>query len=162
MRRKNLLLTLAAVATVVLMALLMAGCGETSEEPEPTTEAAQSTHAVSGLVEDLSNGNPERGWGMMFPNFIEGMDVVNYAQNGRSTKSFIDRGLWDQVKANLKPGDWVFIEFGHNDSKEKDPARYCAPFGAYQDNLRRFIADSKCCCIRYHCSNSKPEYKCGC
>ena len=88
---------------------------------------------------DLSNGNPERGWGMMFPNFIEGMDVVNYAQNGRSTKSFIDRGLWDKVKANLKAGDWVFIQFGHNDAKESDPERYAAPFGAYQDNLRLFV-----------------------
>ena len=88
---------------------------------------------------DLSNGNPERGWGMMFPNFVEGMEVINYAQNGRSTKSFIDRGLWDKVKANLKAGDWVFIQFGHNDAKESDPERYAAPFGAYQDNLRLFV-----------------------
>ena len=92
---------------------------------------------------DLSGGNLERGWGMMFPNFIEGMDVVNYAQNGRSTKSFIDRGLWDKVKANLKPGDWLFIQFGHNDAKESDPERYAAPFGAYQDNLRLFVRTAK-------------------
>ena len=88
---------------------------------------------------DLSKGNPERGWGMMFPNFLEGVNVINYAQNGRSTKSFIDRGLWDKVKTNLKPGDYVFIQFGHNDSKESDPERYAAPFGAYQDNLRLFV-----------------------
>ena len=45
---------------------------------------------------DLSKGNPERGWGMMFQNFLDDeIKVVNYAQNGRSTKSFIDRGLWD-------------------------------------------------------------------
>ena len=88
---------------------------------------------------DLSKGNPERGWGMMFPNFLEGIDVINYAQNGRSTKSFIDRGLWDNVKANLKSGDYVFIQFGHNDSKESDPERYAAPFGAYQENLRLFV-----------------------
>ncbi len=88
---------------------------------------------------DLSKGNPERGWGMMFPNFLEGVDVINYAQNGRSTKSFIDLGLWDNVKANLKPGDYVFIQFGHNDSKESDPERYAAPFGAYQENLRIFV-----------------------
>ena len=89
---------------------------------------------------DLSNGNPERGWGMMFQNFLDGdMLVRNYAQNGRSTKSFIDRGLWDQVKENLKPGDWVFIQFGHNDAKQDDPERYAAPFGAYQENLRTFV-----------------------
>ena len=89
---------------------------------------------------DLSNGNPERGWGMMFQNFLDDeVKVVNYAQNGRSTKSFIDRGLWDKVKAGLKPGDWVFIEFGHNDAKADDPDRYAPAFGAYQDNLRTFV-----------------------
>ena len=93
---------------------------------------------------DLKGGtNPERGWGMMFPNFVQGAKVINYAQNGRSTKSFIDQGYWDKVMANLQEGDWVFIEFGHNDSKESDPARYCAAFGAYQDNLRRFISDCR-------------------
>ncbi len=93
---------------------------------------------------DLSGGNPERGWGMMFQNFLDdSIKVINYAQNGRSTKSFIDRGLWDNVKANLKPGDWLFIQFGHNDAKESDPERYAAPFGAYQDNLRLFVRTAK-------------------
>ena len=93
---------------------------------------------------DLSKGNPERGWGMMFQNFLdEGATVVNYAQNGRSTKSFIDRGLWDKVYNAIRPGDYVFIEFGHNDSKEDDPERYAAPWGAYQDNLRRFIDETR-------------------
>ena len=89
---------------------------------------------------DLSLGNPERGWGMMFQNFLDDeVKVINYAQNGRSTKSFIDLGLWDKVYAAINPGDYVFIEFGHNDSKADDPARYAAPWGAYQDNLRFFI-----------------------
>ena len=53
---------------------------------------------------DLSGGNPERGWGMMFPNFLDGeVQVVNYAQNGRSTKSFIDLGLWDRVRQPSGP-----------------------------------------------------------
>ena len=89
---------------------------------------------------DLSKGNPERGWGMMFQNFLDnGVKVINYAQNGRSTKSFIDRGLWDKVYNAVQPGDYVFIEFGHNDAKESDSTRYAAPRGAYQDNLRTFI-----------------------
>ena len=89
---------------------------------------------------DLSKGNPERGWGMMFQNFLDdGVKVINYAQNGRSTKSFIDRGLWGMVYNAVQPGDYVFIEFGHNDAKESDSTRYAAPWGAYQDNLRTFI-----------------------
>lgn len=93
---------------------------------------------------DLSKGSPERGWGMMFQNFFdEGVSVINYARNGRSTKSFIDKGQWDDVMAALQPGDYVFIEFGHNDAKESDPERYAAPWGAYQDNLRRFIDETR-------------------
>jgi len=93
---------------------------------------------------NLAGGNPERGWGMMFPNCLDdSIQVVNYAQNGRSTKSFIDLGLWDKVKSGMKAGDYVFIQFGHNDSKESDPARYAAPWGAYQDNLRLFVQTAK-------------------
>ena len=93
---------------------------------------------------DLTGGNPERGWGMMFPNFVDDtFQVVNYAQNGRSTKSFIDRGLWDKVYNALQPGDYVFIQFGHNDAKADDPERYAPAFGAYQDNLRTFIRGAR-------------------
>ena len=93
---------------------------------------------------DLSDGKLERGWGMMFPNFVDStLQVVNYAQNGRSTKSFIDLGLWDKVYNALEPGDYVFIQFGHNDAKADDPARYAPAFGAYQDNLRTFIRGAR-------------------
>lgn len=93
---------------------------------------------------DLSGGNPERGWGMMFPNFLDNeIEVINYARNGRSTKSFQDLGHWDQVKANLKAGDYVFIQFGHNDAKQDDPVRYADPWGAYSDNLRLFIRTAR-------------------
>ena len=93
---------------------------------------------------DLTGGNPERGWGMMFPNFVDStFQVVNYAQNGRSTKSFIDRGLWDKVYNALQPGDYVFIQFGHNDAKADDPDRYAPAFGAYQENLRTFIRGAR-------------------
>ena len=94
---------------------------------------------------DLSDGKPERGWGMMFQNFLDpqAATVINYAQNGRSTKSFIDKGLWGKVYDAIRPGDYVFIEFGHNDAKESDPERYAAPWGAYQDNLRRFVDETR-------------------
>ena len=93
---------------------------------------------------DLSDGKLERGWGMMFPNFVDStINVINYAQNGRSTKSFIDKGLWDMVQYALQPGDYVFIQFGHNDAKADDPDRYAPAFGAYQENLRTFIRGAR-------------------
>ena len=90
---------------------------------------------------DLSKAGLERGWGMMVQNFLnpDEVKVINYAQNGRSTKSFRDLGLWDKVYAAIEPGDYVFIQFGHNDAKESDPTRYAAAWGAYQDNLRYYI-----------------------
>ena len=88
---------------------------------------------------DLPQAGAERGWGMMLPNFLDSeVTVVNYARNGRSTKSFIDTGLWEQVYSAIRPGDYVFIQFGHNDAKADDPARYAPAYGAYQDNLRMF------------------------
>ena len=89
---------------------------------------------------DLSAQNPERGWGQRLKSHLDtNVVIVNYAQNGRSTKSFQDLGLWDKVKADLKSGDWLFIQFGHNDSKADDPARYAPAYGAYSDNLRTFV-----------------------
>ena len=89
---------------------------------------------------DLSKGTPERGWGMMFQNYLdEGVKVINYAKNGRSTKSFIDEGRWDTVLGAVVPGDYVFIQFGHNDSKQSDSIRYAAAWGAYQENLKTFV-----------------------
>ena len=85
---------------------------------------------------DLSDGKLERGWGMMFPNFVDStLHVINYAQNGRSTKSFIDKGLWDMVQYALQPGDYVFIQFGHNDAKADDPDYM--PFRRDEKWLRR-------------------------
>ena len=93
---------------------------------------------------DISNGSPERGWGMVFENFVDPqVRVINYAKNGRSTKSAIDEGIWDHLLANLRAGDYVFVQFAHNDEKENSPDRYAAPWGAYQDNLRRFIRETR-------------------
>jgi len=89
--------------------------------------------------------NPETGWGQALPALLkpEAVRVVNYAMNGRSTKSFIDEGRWAAVVAALRPGDYVIIQFAHNDEKDQDPKRYAAPRGAYQDNLRRFVREAR-------------------
>ena len=89
--------------------------------------------------------NPETGWGQALPTLLKAEvgRVVNYAMNGRSTKSFIDEGRWTKVVAALQPGDFVIIQFGHNDEKADKPAVYAAPRGAYQDNLRRFVREAR-------------------
>lgn len=93
--------------------------------------------------EDPEN-NPERGWGMLFHKiFNEKVTISNHAVNGRSTKSFIDEGRWDSVLNQLSPGDYVIIQFGHNDMKIKDPRRYTNAYSAYRRNLEKFVNETR-------------------
>lgn len=90
----------------------------------------------------LTGGNPERGWGQMLPGYLsEDIRVENHAVNGRSSKSFIDEGRWDVVISQVKKGDYVFIQFGHNDEKA-DPKRYTEPGGTFDANLKRFAEET--------------------
>ena len=89
--------------------------------------------------------NPETGWGQALPALLkpEAGRIVNYAMNGRSTKSFIDEGRWTKVVAALQGGDFVIIQFAHNDEKSDKPAVYAPARGAFQDNLRRFVREAR-------------------
>jgi lysophospholipase L1-like esterase len=87
---------------------------------------------------------PERGWGQMLPQYFKsGVRIENHAMNGRSSKSFLDEGRWAVVTNRLQPGDWVIIQFGHNDEKRKDPKRFTEPFGSYETNLVKFITETR-------------------
>jgi lysophospholipase L1-like esterase len=114
--------------------------------------------AISGIVEErkptlflvgdstmadkvYSPSNPEKGWGQVFPLYLkEGIEVQNHAVNGRSSKSFRDEGRWDEVINQVQKGDWVIIQFGHNDQKNEDPSRFADP-KTYKDNLRRYVSE---------------------
>jgi lysophospholipase L1-like esterase len=88
--------------------------------------------------------NPERGWGQNFQQFFDdGAVVDNHALNGRSTKSFIAEGHWAPVISALQPGDFLIIQFGHNDEKKEDSTRYAAPRTDYRANLARFVAEAR-------------------
>ena len=92
---------------------------------------------------DLIGGNPERGWGQMLPGFFtEDIRVDNHAVNGRSSKSFIDESRWDKVLARIKKGDYVFIQFGHNDEKPKAD-RHTDPGTTFDANLRKFVNETR-------------------
>ncbi|MBO9586338.1 MAG: rhamnogalacturonan acetylesterase [Flavobacterium sp.] len=88
--------------------------------------------------------NPEHGWAQVLqPFFTNNVTVVNKAVNGRSTRSFIAEKRWDSIYTKLKKGDYVFIEFGHNDAKIEDPSRYTNPHTAYRYNLIKFVKESR-------------------
>src|ERR1043165_8620332 len=108
--------------------------------------AADTPHVF--MIGDSTMANkpldlPERGWGMALGKFfVDPAMVQNHAVNGRSTKSFIDEGRWDKVLAELRAGDFVIIQFAHNDEKKEDPARYADPATTFRDNLRKFIRET--------------------
>ena len=82
---------------------------------------------------------PETGWGMPFVYFFDStVTVDNKAKNGRSTKTFISEKLWQSVIDNAKEGDYVFIQFGHNDEAKEKVERYTTP-EEYKANLLKFI-----------------------
>lgn len=68
------------------------------------------------------------------------VEIKSYARNGRSTKSFIEEGRLARIEKEISSGDFLFIQFGHNDQKQADPSRYCEAFGEFSDNLRQMIA----------------------
>ena len=87
--------------------------------------------------------NPERGWGMMLQGcFSDNVLIRNFAVNGRSSKSFLDEGRWKNVLESLKPGDYVIIQFGHNDSK-LDEARHTDPKTTFFRNLERYVLETR-------------------
>ena len=123
--------------TVVVVLFLLAVAGK--KQPITIFMVGDSTMANK----DVSGGKPERGWGMMLANFFsEDVVVDNHAVNGRSSKSFIDEGRWQKVLDKIKPGDYVFIQFGHNDEKD-DPKRHTDAGTTFDENLRRMVAEAK-------------------
>jgi len=93
---------------------------------------------------DTSGGKQERGWGQMLQgNFNQNFVVVdNHALNGRSSKSFIDEGQWAKVTKLIKKGDYVLIQFGHNDEKD-DEARHTDPGSTFDQYLSKYATETQ-------------------
>lgn len=93
---------------------------------------------------DLSTGSPERGWGMALQCYFDELfiRVDNHAVNGRSSLSFINEGRWEKVRSLIKPGDYVIIQFGHNDEKPKAD-RHTDPGSTFDYNLAKFVRETR-------------------
>jgi lysophospholipase L1-like esterase len=96
----------------------------------------------STMAEKLPEKRPETGWGeYLAAQFRPGTVAVdNRAKNGRSTRTFIEEGRWQDLLAAARPGDVVLIQFGHNDQSVEKPDRYTPP-ADYVRHLARFVAD---------------------
>lgn len=92
---------------------------------------------------DISKGSIERGWGMVLQGFFdEGVRVENHAINGRSSRSFYTEGRWKNVVEKLKPGDYLVIQFGHNDEKAQ-LERHTDVGTTFDAHLAQYVIEAK-------------------
>ena len=96
--------------------------------------------AGNSTVVDQAN-EPYAAWGNMIPRFFKPHDIVvsNYAESGESLRSFIAEKRLDKILSQMKAGDYLFIEFAHNDQKQKD----LLPFVGYKALLEKFISETR-------------------
>lgn len=137
------------IVLFVSLAVLFAGA---KPRPVHVFMAGDSTMAdkvLTKTVKDSVSGETfeepflERGWGQLLPEFLSsGALVVNHAKNGRSTRTFVEEGWWSKIIDNVQPGDFVILQFGHNDSSVAKGERYTNPvqfrlnFIAFVDEIR--------------------------
>jgi len=123
------------VASIFITVLFFAG---TPPKKTKIWLCGDSTIAIK-----QTNTYPETGWGMPFVYFWDStVQVSNLAKNGRSTKTFISELLWKQVVDGAEEGDYVFIQFGHNDESKEKTDRYANP-EEFKANLTKFIKEAR-------------------
>lgn len=128
--------------TVLAIALITLMCMTSSRKQTTIFMIGDSTMADK----DISKGSPERGWGMVLQGFFtEDIVVDNHARNGRSSISFRNEGLWKTVLERIKPGDYVFIQFGHNDEKLDKPnsIRHTDPGSTFDEILAKYVRETR-------------------
>jgi lysophospholipase L1-like esterase len=123
--------------TAALFLLLVASTFAPAKEPVTVFLAGDST-----MASKRPEKRPETGWGEFLGRHFDDarVRVDNHAQNGRSTRTFIAEGRWQAILDKLRAGDYVFIQFGHNDSSKEKLDRYTPP-ADYRANLERLVAD---------------------
>src|SRR5690606_29878631 len=124
----------------LLILSAVAGIATAAEPAQRVFIAADSTAATYG-----PERAPQAGWGQMLQSWLDESrwQVRNHAIGGRSTRSFINEGRLDQIAGELRRGDVLLTQFGHNDAKFEDATRYPDPDSDYPAFLSRYIATAR-------------------
>ncbi len=88
---------------------------------------------------------PLHGWAQVLQEHFDParLHVDDRAKGGRSSKSFYEEGSWTPIREALQPGDWVFIQFAHNDQKKDDRNRFTDPATTFPEHLRRYVEETR-------------------
>lgn len=134
----------------VLLAFLAAACGGAAQNPSASSPALTPSPVPTRITlhlagdstmgEGLPDRRPETGWGEHLQAQFDPARVVvsNHARRGRSTRTFLNEGFWAALIANVKEGDHVIVQFGHNDGSIDEEQ---TPREEYRSNFARFVAD---------------------
>ncbi|MHC9086954.1 GDSL-type esterase/lipase family protein [Luteimonas sp. RIT-PG2_3] len=137
------------LASCLLLLAVIAGAGSAAAD----AAARSAVHGAAGPAtrhvfiagdstasEYPAERAPRTGWGQKLGARLgDGWDVRNHARSGRSARSFIEQGWLDGIANELSAGDVLLIQFGHNDARREDPARYNEPRQAYPQWLMRYV-----------------------
>lgn len=159
------------IVSFLLVVLLLSGCGSQDSVQKTTAKRDKRVTRIyligdstmADYTGDYEPGKdymkvryPITGWGQVFQPFFakdslsklkhviktDSVTVIDRAHGGRSTRTFFQEGRWRDVYEHLQPGDYVIMQFGHNDSSEKHPERYVNIQG-YKEFLRLFVTQTK-------------------
>lgn len=105
-------------------------------EPAPDSVVTVFLCGNSTVVDQ--DNEPWGSWGQIVPRFFdEGVAVANYAESGESANTFLAAKRFEKALTQMKKGDWVLIEFGHNDQKQKGPGK--GAYYSYATALKTFV-----------------------
>ncbi len=108
------------------------------------TDSAVTVYLAGDSTMTDQPEEPYASWGQMLPRFFApGTAIANHAQSGETLKSFITGLRLAKILERMKEGDYLFIQFGHNDMKEQWPQTYAEPFTTYTAYLKVFIAEAR-------------------
>ncbi len=136
------------VEACLLFSILFVAAGMPARAHEGSEAAAVPCLYVIGdstAAENPPDRYPRMGWAQVLRDYVDAsrLCVLDKAKGGRSAKSFYEEGSWKPLYDALKAGDYVFIQFGHNDSKKSDPNRFTDPATSYRQYLKRYIEETR-------------------
>ncbi|WP_194202112.1 rhamnogalacturonan lyase family protein [Glycomyces albidus] len=127
-------LALVAAGATALAGVLAAGAPSQAQEDDGITVYLASDSTVQTYD---PYWEPQAGWGQVIDRYFdESVTIANHAIGGRSSRSFIEQGRLDTILNEIQPGDYLFIQFGHNDATASVPERYTSP-----DDYKMYLRD---------------------
>lgn len=132
-----------SLSFLIIFCLSVFAYSNTSQQVEKKRKVKVLLAGDSTMQDVDHSRSLDWGWGQVLPCYFDDtIEIINFARGGRSTRSFTEEGRWDKLIAEAGSGDYVFIQFGHNDAAENKPERY-TPVNQYREYLVKFVTESR-------------------